>query len=101
MDISSNISGSTATIVLPEKFDLTCRTAFHQLSTALLGNPELKSIQIDLAHTRYLDSSALGMLLLLKTKAEENSKEVALTHCQEPVREILTIASFDQFFSIT
>ena len=56
--------------------------------------------QVDLSETEYLDSSALGMLLLLKEHAETDSSEVKILNANDEVREILTIASFDKLFSV-
>ena len=47
----------------------------------------------------YLDSSALGMLLLLKDHAKENVK-ISIVHCSDEVKKIFEISNFKQLFDI-
>jgi len=55
---------------------------------------------VDLGETEYLDSSALGMLLLLKEYAESSSSSVKIINAGPDIKEILIIASFDKLFEI-
>jgi anti-anti-sigma factor len=55
---------------------------------------------VDLEKTEYMDSSALGMLLLLKKYADERRGSVQLKKPQAPIRRVLEIASFDKIFTI-
>ena len=100
MQITNEIDGKVGKIVLCDKFDFKTRNTFRQATEALIANTEVQTIDVDFTHVSYLDSSALGMLLLLKEKAEEQEKEVNLIHCQEAVRNILDIACFEQIFTI-
>ena len=56
---------------------------------------------VDLAETNYLDSSALGMLLLLKKHAESVSASVTIVNTGADIKEIMLIASFDKLFNIS
>lgn len=56
--------------------------------------------RINLAATEYMDSSALGMLLLLKEHASLYQGRVLLVAPAEGVRRVLEIARFDQLFRI-
>lgn len=68
------------------------------------GEDALKSdhriIEIDLGNVEYLDSSALGMLLLLREKARAANKEVTLSSCQGFVLQVLNVVNFDKLFAI-
>ena len=55
---------------------------------------------VDLSKTDYMDSSALGMLLLLKEYAETDASRVKITNANDDIREILFIASFDKLFML-
>jgi len=55
---------------------------------------------VDLNKTEYLDSSALGMLLLLKEHAETMGSYVLIKNPNQGVLDILNIASFDKLFKI-
>jgi HptB-dependent secretion and biofilm anti anti-sigma factor len=51
---------------------------------------------VDMTHTSYIDSSALGMLLMLRDRA----KETTIVGPNEDVRAIFDIARFDQVFRV-
>ena len=53
---------------------------------------------VDLRNATYIDSSALGMLLLLRDHAGESP--VSIVNCNPVVRKILTISNFEQLFDI-
>ena len=55
---------------------------------------------VDLHETDYIDSSALGMLLLLRDHAGGDSADIRIVHCNPDVRKVLSISNFEQLFSI-
>ena len=55
---------------------------------------------VDLHDTDYIDSSALGMLLLLRDHAGGDSAQISIVHCNPDVRKVLSISNFEQLFSI-
>lgn len=55
---------------------------------------------VDLNETTYLDSSALGMLLLLRDHAGGEQSSVRIIGCNEEVRKIFAMSNFDQLFNI-
>lgn len=56
--------------------------------------------QVDLSAVDYLDSAALGMLLLLRQHAGDNQGDVVLCHPSEAVEKILRVANFHRIFDI-
>ncbi|MCP1675574.1 anti-anti-sigma factor [Natronocella acetinitrilica] len=55
---------------------------------------------VDLSDTEYMDSSALGMLLLLREHAEARNGKVFLKGVDGEIERILRIANFHQLFSV-
>lgn len=55
---------------------------------------------LNLSETTYMDSSALGMILLLKDHAESQSGQVIIKKPSESVNQILEIAQFHRLLSI-
>jgi anti-anti-sigma factor len=55
---------------------------------------------VDLKDATYLDSSALGMLLLLRDHAGGDSSQVKIVNCNADVKKILSISNFEQLFTI-
>ncbi len=60
----------------------------------------MREIAINFKQVDYLDSSALGMLLLLREKSEAAGKSVSLIGLQGMVKQVLEIANFGKLFSI-
>lgn len=100
MSISINTSddNKSSTIKINGRFDFSLHNDFRKA----YKDVNLTSGQyiVDLGGTDYLDSSALGMLLLLKEHAESQSSAVRLTNYSDDIKEILTIASFDKLFTL-
>lgn len=55
---------------------------------------------VDLARTEYLDSAALGMLLLLREAAGGDAAQVVIANCRPGIRRILAVAHFERLFTI-
>ncbi len=62
---------------------------------------EIKKFVIDLRTTEYIDSSALGMLLILRDKVESRTGTIEITNANSSVKNILEIAKFNTLFSVT
>ncbi len=99
MGVSINVSDDkSATIKINGRFDFSLHNEFRKSYKDVI----LKSGQysVDLSGTEYLDSSALGMLLLLKEHADSQASSVRLVGFSDEIKEILTIASFDKIFTL-
>ena len=59
-----------------------------------------ESFGIDFSSVEYLDSSALGMLLMLRDKMGGAKKDVSLSGVHGNVKQVLEIANFGQLFHI-
>lgn len=57
-------------------------------------------LRVNLAATTYMDSSALGMLMLLQEHAKKYQQQVLIESPQPAIRKVLEIASFDKLFRI-
>ncbi|MBF0177418.1 MAG: STAS domain-containing protein [Magnetococcales bacterium] len=56
---------------------------------------------IDLTGTEYIDSSALGMLLLLREEAGANEADIEIVNARPEIRKILETANFQRLFKIS
>lgn len=90
--------GRELTLVVQGRFDYSLHMDFRRSWQQAPGTPERYCV--DLEGSDYLDSSALGMLLLLRDHAGGDRARVRLRHCSPDVRRILRIAAFDQLFEI-
>jgi anti-anti-sigma factor len=88
-----------AVIQLQGRFDFNAHREFREAVDSALAS-SAREIQVDLAGVDYLDSSALGMLLMLRDKAKGGNREVALVKCAGAVKQVLDIANFGKLFRI-
>lgn len=88
----------TLIISVEGRFDFSTHQDFRHAYEAQADWP--KRYQIDLAGVDYLDSSALGMLLLLRDHAGGDDARIQLSNCRPDVRKVLTISNFEQLFEI-
>jgi anti-anti-sigma factor len=93
-------SDGKVSIRLDGRFDFSAHRDFRESYSAGLEAADVREFEIDLARVEYVDSSALGMLLMLREKAQAAKKTVALTNCTGPVKQILDVANFGRLFSI-
>jgi HptB-dependent secretion and biofilm anti anti-sigma factor len=98
MGVTARVSEDkkTVTVSVEGRFDFSMHNAFRKAYKDVAGTGFL--YLIDLKGAEYMDSSALGMLLMLKEHAESNASKIKITHISNDIREILTIASFDKLF---
>ncbi len=100
MAISSVASadGSELTIKIDGRFDFSCHQDFRRAYEEVAEQPE--NYVVDMAGASYLDSSALGMLLLLRDHAGGETANISIINCNADVKKILSISNFEQLFKV-
>ena len=103
MGIKGNIEsdGKTLVISIDGRFDFTLHKDFREIYTGSSSEHSLNKYIIDLSSTNYMDSSALGMLLLLREYAGGDSSNITVRGCNPEIKEILEISNFDRLFKIS
>lgn len=66
-------NGDTSVICLDGRFVFTSHAGFREAYEQVLARHETRVIQLDMDKVEYLDSSALGMMLLLKDNSHARS----------------------------
>jgi len=100
MDIPVQFEADKARITLPHAFDLAVQAGFRQAYSNALMNSAVREIEIDFTAVGYIDSSALGSLLLLRQRAEAMVKNISFRQCHPEVMKTLTMANFHRIFDI-
>jgi len=90
--------GQELTILIQGRFDFSAHQEFRNTYERVNSTPQ--RYVVDLKDTTYLDSSALGMLLLLRDHAGGDSAQIRLLNCSPDVRKILAISNFEQLFKV-
>lgn len=90
----------TAVLRLSGRFDFSVFRPFRELYEPLLSDTDINIIQLNFAAVEYVDSAALGMLLMLRDKSAKLGKKVVLSECGGNVQQLLEVANFQQLFDI-
>lgn len=100
MTVTSGLSedGQQVTLFVKGRFDFSSHQDFR---AAYEPYPAELEYIVDLRDTHYLDSSALGMLLLLRDHAGSDHARVSLRNCTPDVVKILTISNFSRLFQLS
>lgn len=62
--------------------------------------PPTTNFVIDLVNATYLDSSAMGMLLLLREYVGGDAKNIRVINCTPDVQRALSISNLDKLFTV-
>ncbi|AUM11616.1 STAS domain-containing protein [Ketobacter alkanivorans] len=95
---STEASSGELTIKIQGRFDFSAHQEFRDAYEKVSDDP--KGYIVDMKETTYLDSSALGMLLLLRDHAGGDNSSIEIVNCNPDVKKILTISNFEQLFTI-
>ena len=99
MQTSVSMDSGSADLKLSGRFDFNAHREFREAIDTVLSSPATV-VTVDFAGVEYLDSSALGMLLMLRDRAKSAAREVRLAGCRGAVKQILDIANFGKLFKI-
>ncbi len=100
MSVNHEVSedGKVVTIYVEERFDF----SLHQSFRDAYCDSEINNgtFILDLKSTTYMDSSALGMILLLKDFTVNNGSNILIKNANESVYKVLYIAQFNRLMEI-
>jgi len=97
--VKKNDDADEVTIAIEGRFDFSDHKNFRQ-SYDEGEATKVKKYVVDLRGTDYMDSSALGMLLLLREHASTHDQKVEVVGCSDEIKKILTLSNFDKMFDI-
>ena len=91
---------NTFSIILDESFDFESHKAFRDMvKTIIAKRPEM--LIIDFNHVDYIDSSALGMLMLARQEASSIDCDIKLVNVEGGhTLNVLKLVKFDTLFDI-
>lgn len=87
-------------IKLEQSFDFESHKDFRQCIKTITEK-SAKSLSIDFDNVEYIDSSALGMLMLAKHETTQHGCKLKLINLKEGhAKNVLNLVKFDQMFEI-
>ena len=96
--VSSEEGGDVLTISVSGKFDI---GSYKEFSQAYKDRPEaISKYVINMAEVEYIDSSALGMILMLRERAGGEKARIDIVNCSAGIKKILKTANFDKLFGV-
>jgi HptB-dependent secretion and biofilm anti anti-sigma factor len=94
MPIYASWQADQCTISVSGRFDFNSHRDFHEICSKISKDMR---VLVDFNRASYVDSSALGMLLLLKDRVADPS-QVQLANCKGHADQVLRIANFHKLF---
>ena len=79
------------------RFDFNIHSQFRKSYTDL---PPSTRFVVDLKNTDFMDSSAMGMLLLLRENAGKENADIHLVNCNPEIERILAVSNMDKLFPL-
>ena len=89
------------TIRLPQRFDFSYHKTFNASYEHLLVDKTIRELDIDFSQVNYLDSSALGMLVLLSKKFGQSNVKLSIVGASGTARDIIEMANLSKLFTIS
>jgi len=99
INVTSNDESGEVNIAISGRFDFSMNNEFRKILVDSSGTDS--SYLIDMGAVDDLDSSALGMLLLLREKAGGDEANIKIRKCQPDIIEMLEMANFQTMFDIS
>ena len=85
-------------IKLPSRFDYSCHKSFSDSYGVLLESSAVKNLILDFSQVEYIDSSALGMMVLVQKKFQGKNRVVQIKGAKGATFEILRMANMQKLF---
>src|SRR3569833_1789691 len=92
--IQMNPEQHVAVVEIRGRFDFNLHKEFRAIYKG--GMERDMKYLVDMRHVDYIDSSALGMLLLLREQAAAHGATVTIINCGPEIRKVLVIAQFER-----
>jgi anti-anti-sigma factor len=101
MSVNQNVSfdGKIVRIGISGRFDYRVSKEFRDAYRHIPGREGI-AYHVDLKDVDFMDSSALGMLLLLREHGLSRGGVVIIQYPSETIDKILRVANFEQLFDI-
>lgn len=98
MSVDYKVSNGVLYVTVSGRFDSSERDKFREMNKLL--EKDIKQIEFDLAHAEFMDSSALGMLLVMRDKLVGEKSAFKIKNANNLVKNTLVIVKFDEIFEL-
>lgn len=100
MAVNTELQNDTGELIIKisGRFDFSVHQELRKATEKI--DSAVKQVVVDLSATEYVDSSALGMLLVLRDKMGTDKQKIRLINARPEIKKVLEIASFDKLFTL-
>lgn len=99
MEIEKHLNQGTLDVSMRGKFTFGDHSAFREV-LAKLSSADAQHIVFHMAQVEFVDSAALGMLLLAHDEAEKLNKKIVISGAMGQVRKMFEMAKFNSLFNM-
>lgn len=99
MEFTKVFNGDCCEVTMKGKFTFADHKEFKSI-LALLGENKVNSIVLHFSGVEFIDSAALGILLLTRDETLKHSKSLTITNPVGQVKKMFEISRFYELFSI-
>jgi anti-anti-sigma factor len=99
LHMNHTLNGSKLTINLAGKFTFSASEDFKKLLD-YIRSEDIKTINFQMEKLEFVDSAALGMLLLVRDEAEKHNIKIALHDVQGQPEQMFRVSNFDKLFTM-
>lgn len=99
INVTKDDKNNEVNITITGRFDFSTNNEFRKILSDYTNSGE--TYLIDMGAVDDLDSSALGMLLLLREKAGGDAANIKIRKCRPDIVEMLKMANFQTMFDIS
>lgn len=89
---------ATTTITLPNRFDYSYHVEFQRQCTEYIDDVSVKEIVFDFSRVEYVDSAALGMMMMWQRRTVASNKKAFIKGAKGAAAQILEMANMQRLF---
>lgn len=87
-----------AVVILPNRFDYGYHKEFQRKCTECIDGDGINKIVFDFSAVEYLDSAALGMMMMWQRRAAATNKKMYIKGATGATAQILAMANMQRIF---
>ena len=100
MEILQKIEGTQLNIEMKGRFTFSDRELINNIITSIREN-SITRVSIDMNSLEYMDSSSIGMLLILNDKAATLGSSIQIENAEGCVKALFDYSKLNEIFKIT
>lgn len=99
MEYTAERKNAESLLSIQGTFTFNDNTKFREI-LQLLEDDSLDAVTLNIQQLQFIDSAALGMLLLLHDEAQKRKVHVTLSGADGQIKKMLQLSNFEEIFTI-